>query len=50
MQKSTTENIFNKAIIVRMDEDLHKKIKIYCAEKCLTIQDCIEKILKDNFK
>jgi len=39
-----------KTIIVRVDENIHKKIKIFCVENNTTIQECIENILKERFK
>jgi len=32
-----------------VDDDLHKKIKVFCAENEIKIQDCVEKILKEKF-
>lgn len=39
----------NKTIIVRVDDELHKKIKVFCAENEIKMQACVEKILKEKF-
>lgn len=37
-----------KNVIIRMDEDLHKQIKIYVARKGITIQDFVLNLITDN--
>lgn len=37
-----------KNVIIRMDEDLHKKIKIYVAKQGITIQDFVLNLITDN--
>jgi len=39
-----------KTLIIRVEEDLHKKIKVHCANKGITIQECIEKLIKESFR
>lgn len=38
-----------KAIIIRVDECMHKKIKMHCAQNSITIQNFIENIIKEAF-
>lgn len=34
-----------KNLVVSIDEDLHHKLKIYCAEQKITIKDLIMKLI-----
>ena len=37
-------------INIELDPDIHKKLKVFCALKETTIQDYINKILKEKLK
>lgn len=39
-----------KQLFVRLSEDLHKAIKIFCAQKGITLQQLVEKILKETLE
>lgn len=39
-----------KNVIIRMDEELHKKIKIHVAKKGTTIQDFVLKLIKEDLE
>lgn len=37
-----------KNVIIRLDEDLHKQLKIYVAKQGITIQDFVLNLITDN--
>lgn len=39
-----------KNLVVRIDETLHKEMKIHVVSKGITIQEYIEKLIKEDIK
>lgn len=40
----------NKNLVVRINDDLHKQLKVYCAEKKISIRDFITNLITNELK
>lgn len=50
MPREKTTHTKPKMIHIRLDQDLHQKLRIHVANANLTIQDWVEKLIQENVK